>query len=145
MEPSRTRTCDPRVKSQHLPFSSVLYNTNMSPASHRRSRISKPAPIASTASTVLTVVETRTFSNGKSPVRINQTASKIIPRFLPATVLVIAKLLPPLTGGCQCYGSINLECSSRIISPKTTFAPEEPQAINRLLLRSRNIHLLDRE
>jgi hypothetical protein len=35
-------------------------------------RESKPAAIASTASAVLTVVETRTFSNGKSPVRINQ-------------------------------------------------------------------------
>jgi len=77
VEPSRTRTCDPRVKSQHLPFSSVLYNTNMSPASHRRSRISKPAPIASTASTVLTVADIRTLSNGKSPVRINQTAKPI--------------------------------------------------------------------
>jgi hypothetical protein len=62
----------------------------------RRSRISTPAAIASTASTVLTVVETRTFSNGKSPVRINQTASKIIPRFLPTRVLVIANLFPPL-------------------------------------------------
>src|SRR6185503_4515294 len=62
----------------------------LSPTSQRRSRINKPAAIASTASTVFTVVETRTFSNGKSPVRINQTASKIIPRFLPASVLVIA-------------------------------------------------------
>ena len=68
----------------------------LSPTYQRRSRISKPAAIASTASTVLTVVETRTFSNGKSPVRINQTASKIIPKFLPARVLVIANLLPPL-------------------------------------------------
>jgi hypothetical protein len=36
----------------------------------------------------LTVVETRTFNNGKSPVRINQTASKIIPRFPPVRVFV---------------------------------------------------------
>jgi hypothetical protein len=69
----------------------------MSPTSHRRRRISKPAPIASTASTVLTVVETRILSSGKSPVRINQMASNIIPRFLPARVLVIANLFPLLS------------------------------------------------
>jgi len=56
-------------------------------ASQRRSRINKPAAIARTASTVLTVGEIRTLNNGKSPVRINQTASKIIPRFLPARVI----------------------------------------------------------
>lgn len=64
----------------------------LSPTSHRRSRISRPAAIASTASTVVTVVETRILSSGKSPVRINQMASSIIPRFLPARVLVIANL-----------------------------------------------------
>ena len=58
----------------------------------RRRRISKPAAIASTASTVVTVVETRILSNGSSPVRINQIASKIIPRFLPARVLGIANV-----------------------------------------------------
>ena len=67
-----------------------------SPASHRRSRISKPATIASTASTVFTVGETLILSSGKSPVRINQIASRIIPRFLFARVLVIANLFPPL-------------------------------------------------
>ena len=64
----------------------------LSPTSHRRSRISRPAAIASTASTVVTVVETRILSSGKSPVRINQMASSVIPRFLPARVLVIANL-----------------------------------------------------
>ena len=73
----------------------------LSRTSHRRRRISNPAAIASTASTVLTVGETRTLSSGKSPVRINQIASRIIPRFLPARVLVIANLvlllMPSLT------------------------------------------------
>jgi hypothetical protein len=36
------------------------------------------------------------LSSGKSPVRINQIASRIIPRFLPARVLVIANLSSPL-------------------------------------------------
>ena len=49
------------------------------------------------ASTVVTVVETRILSNGKSPVRINQMASRIIPRFLPARVLVRANLFPLLS------------------------------------------------
>ena len=75
-----------------LPGRGVSLKLKLSPTSQRRSRISRPAAIASTASTVLTVVETRTFSNGKSPVRINQTASKIIPKFLPARVLVRANL-----------------------------------------------------
>jgi hypothetical protein len=57
---------------------------------HRRSRINRPAAIASTASTILTVDEGRILSSGKSPVRINQIASRIIPRFRPARVLVIA-------------------------------------------------------
>jgi len=49
------------------------------------------------ASTVLTVAETRILSSGKSPVRINQIASRIIPRFLPARVLVTANLVPLLS------------------------------------------------
>ena len=61
--------------------------------SYRRSRISRPAAIASTASTVLTVAEIRRLSSGKSPVRINQTASRTIPRFLPAKEFVIANVL----------------------------------------------------
>jgi hypothetical protein len=76
----------------------LIRNTNSatgSPADlkslpYRRRRISKPAAIARTASTVLTVVETRTLSSGRSPVRISQTASRTIARFLPARVLVIA-------------------------------------------------------
>lgn len=55
-----------------------------------------PAAIASTASTVFTVAETLTLSSGKSPVRINQIASRIIPRFLPARVLVIATVFSPV-------------------------------------------------
>ena len=55
-----------------------------------------PAAIASTASTVFTVAETLTLSSGKSPVRINQIASRIIPRFLPARVLVIATFFSPV-------------------------------------------------
>ena len=44
-------------------------------------RIAKP---------VVIVDETLMLSNGKSPVRISQMASKIIPRFLPAKLSVIA-------------------------------------------------------
>src|SRR5258705_386 len=44
----------------------------------------------STARPVVTVEETLTLSNGKSPVRINQRPSKSIPRFLPAKLLVRA-------------------------------------------------------
>jgi mannose/fructose/N-acetylgalactosamine-specific phosphotransferase system component IID len=36
------------------------------------------------AKPVVTVVETLTLSNGKSPVSISQTANKIIPKLLPA-------------------------------------------------------------
>src|ERR1044071_6128341 len=61
---------------------------------HRRRRISTPAAIASMASAVVAVVESRMLSSGKSPVRINQIASRIIPRFLPARVLVILNLFP---------------------------------------------------
>ena len=68
----------------------VFLQDDENKASQRRSKISKPAAIASTASTILTVVETRTLSNGKSPVRINQIASRIIPRLLPPRVFVIA-------------------------------------------------------
>ena len=42
------------------------------------------------------VGETLILSSGKSPVRINQIASRTIPRFLPARALVIANLLPPI-------------------------------------------------
>jgi len=46
--------------------------------------MSIPAMMPSTAKPVVTVGETLTLSNGKSPVRINQRPSKIIPKFLPA-------------------------------------------------------------
>ena len=69
---------------------------NKSSSHYLRRRISRPAAIASTASKVVTVVETRILSSGKSPVRINQIASRTIPRFLPARVLVIANLFPLL-------------------------------------------------
>ena len=42
----------------------------------------------STASPVVTVAEILMLSKGKRPVRINQRPSKIIPRFLLATLLV---------------------------------------------------------
>jgi hypothetical protein len=61
---------------------------------YRRSKIKTPAAIASTARTVVNVGEIRTLSNGKSPVRINQTPSKTIPKFLPAKLLVNA-IVPP--------------------------------------------------
>lgn len=57
---------------------------------HRRKRIKTPAAIATTASTVVTVGDTRTFSSGNSPVSINHTPSKSSPRFLPAKLLVNA-------------------------------------------------------
>jgi hypothetical protein len=44
----------------------------------------------STAKPVVTVEESLTLSNGKSPVRINQSPSKSIPRFLPAKLFVSA-------------------------------------------------------
>ena len=47
-----------------------------------------PATMPSTASPVVTAEEVLMLSKGKSPVRINQIPSKIIPRFLPATLLV---------------------------------------------------------
>lgn len=49
-----------------------------------------PAMMPSTARPVVTVVETLMLSNGKSPVRINHRPSKIIPRFLPARLVVNA-------------------------------------------------------
>ncbi len=49
-----------------------------------------PAAMASTAKAVVTVAETLTSSNGKSPVRINHTPSKIIPMFRPAKLSVTA-------------------------------------------------------
>jgi hypothetical protein len=42
------------------------------------------------AKTIETVEEILTLSKGKSPVRINQIASKIMPRFLPAKLFVSA-------------------------------------------------------
>lgn len=62
---------------------------------YRRSRISKPAAIASTAMTVVMVGEILTLSSGRIPVRINQTARRCIPKFLPAKLLVNA-MVPPL-------------------------------------------------
>ena len=49
-----------------------------------------PAMMPSTARPVVTVVETLMLSNGKSPVRINHSPSKIIPKFLPAKLFVSA-------------------------------------------------------
>src|SRR5438552_1261559 len=49
-----------------------------------------PATIPSTPKPVVTVDETLMLSNGKSPVRISQRPSKIIPRFLPAKLFVSA-------------------------------------------------------
>ena len=51
--------------------------------------------MASTAKPVVTVGETLMLSNGKMPVSINQRPSKIIPRFLPAKLFVIAIELSP--------------------------------------------------
>jgi hypothetical protein len=42
------------------------------------------------------VADTRTFSSGKSPVRINQIPSRSIPKFLPAKLLVKAMIPPTL-------------------------------------------------
>jgi hypothetical protein len=44
--------------------------------------------MARIAKPVVTVDETLMLSNGKSPVRISQRPSKIIPRFLPARFLL---------------------------------------------------------
>jgi hypothetical protein len=71
-----------------IEFGSIERNTSSS--HYLRRRISRPAAIARMASAVLTVVETRMLSSGKSPVRINQMARRIMPRFLPARVLDIA-------------------------------------------------------
>jgi hypothetical protein len=57
-----------------------------------------PAAIAITASTVVIVADTRTFSRGKSPVRINQIPSKSIPKFLPAKLLVKGMVSPISSG-----------------------------------------------
>jgi hypothetical protein len=48
----------------------------------------------STARPVVTVVETRMLSSGKRPVRINHRPNKIIPRFRPAKLFVIAIASP---------------------------------------------------
>jgi hypothetical protein len=47
-----------------------------------------PAAMPRIAKPVVTVDETLMLSNGKSPVRISQSPSKIIPRFLPARLFV---------------------------------------------------------
>jgi hypothetical protein len=47
-----------------------------------------PDATPSKAKPVVTVDEILMLSNGKSPVRISQRPSKIIPRFLPAKLLV---------------------------------------------------------
>jgi len=52
--------------------------------SYFRSRINIPAAIARMANPIEMVEEIVTLSKGKSPVRINQIASRIMPRFLPA-------------------------------------------------------------
>ena len=56
----------------------------------------------STAKPVVTVGETLMLSNGKRPVSINHTPSKIIPRFLPAKLFVIAiELSPSFKRSCR--------------------------------------------
>ncbi len=57
-----------------------------------------PATMPSTAKPVVTVEESLMLSNGKSPVRINHSPSKIIPRFLPAKLFVSAIPSPFLIG-----------------------------------------------
>jgi hypothetical protein len=47
-------------------------------------KISIPAAMARMANPVVIVVDSLTLSNGKRPVRINQTANKTIPKLLPA-------------------------------------------------------------
>src|SRR5438552_17338412 len=54
-----------------------------------------PATIPSTAKPVVTIEDSFMLSNGKSPVRINHTPSKSIPRFLPAKLFINA-IFPPL-------------------------------------------------
>ena len=49
-----------------------------------------PAAIPRIANPVVTVDEILMLSKGKSPVRISQRPSKIIPRFLPAKLFVSA-------------------------------------------------------
>lgn len=68
----------------------MVPTTNCDGGHYLRRSINNPAAIASMARTVLTVAETRMLSSGKRPVRINQRASRTIPRFLPARVLVRA-------------------------------------------------------
>jgi hypothetical protein len=57
---------------------------------YRLSRIKIPATMPRTASPVVTAVDTRTLSNGNSPVRINHKPSKSIPKFRPAKPFVTA-------------------------------------------------------
>jgi hypothetical protein len=82
--------------------------------SYRRRRISTPAAIARTASTVLTVAEIRRLSSGKSPVRINQIASRTIPRFLPAKELVIG-----------IFSSLSCPCTRAHLSNRVGFFVEK--------------------
>ena len=53
-----------------------------------------PAAMARMARAMVTVDESLTWSKGRSPVRINQIASRIIPRFLPAKLFVTAITSP---------------------------------------------------
>jgi hypothetical protein len=54
---------------------------------YRPSKINIPATIPSTARPVVTVEESLMLSNGNSPVRISQSPSKIVPKFLPARLV----------------------------------------------------------
>jgi hypothetical protein len=63
------------------------------PSAQRLSMINIPATMPSMAKPVVTVDESLTLRNGKSPVRINHSPSKSIPRFLPAKTFDVAIVL----------------------------------------------------
>ena len=66
----------------------VICHRSLSP--QRRSRINTPAAMPRIAKPVVTVDEILMLSNGNSPVRISQSPSRSIPKFLPAKLLVSA-------------------------------------------------------
>lgn len=90
---------------------------------YRLSRINIPATMPSTAKPVVTVAETLMLSNGKRPVRINQSPSKIIPRFLPAKLLVSAISSPYFL---KCKSSQSAEAQTPIgLGRRDPDAPHE--------------------
>jgi hypothetical protein len=79
--------------------------------------------MASMAKPMVTVEETLTLSNGKSPVRINQSPSKSIPRFLPAKLFVSAMWSPfskkdadPSRAGENYFVVLEVKAMSRAIT-----------------------------